>query len=104
MRRGRGEEELSAQQWNKEIPFKAVKTKSNSNIRQLDEIDTLALNNQFKCSEQQQMNFTKEINEAENINTETNTEKAGNKINVYQNKDKIPNRESRRPNKCITEK
>ena len=50
------------------------------------------------------MNFTKEINEAENINTETNTEKAGNKINVYQNKDKIPNRESRRPNKCITEK
>lgn len=86
------------------MPFKAAKIKSNSKIRQPDEIDTLTLNNQFKYSEQQQMNFTKEINEAENINTETNTEKAGNKINVYQNKVKIQNRESRRPNKCITEK
>ena len=86
------------------MPFKVAKTKNNSKIRQPDEIDTLTLNNQFKYSEQQQMNFTKEINEAENINTETNTEKAGNKINVYQNKVKIQNRESRRPNKCITEK
>ena len=30
--------------------------------------------------------------------------KAENKINVHQNKSKIPNREKRRPNNCITEK
>ena len=28
----------------------------------------------------------------------------GNKINIYLNKSKIPNRENRKPNNCITEK
>ena len=31
-------------------------------------------------------------------------EKVGNKINIYQNKSKIPNRKNRRPNNCISEK
>ena len=47
-------------------------------IRQADEIDALTLNNQFKCSEQQQTDFTLERDNAENVNTETSTEKAGN--------------------------
>ena len=38
------------------------------------------------------------------INTQTSLEKVGNKINIYQNKSKIPNRNNRRPNHCITEK
>ena len=61
------------------------------------------MNNQFKCLEQQQIDFSIETDDAENINTETSTEKAENKI-VYQNKIKIANRENRRPNNCITEK
>ena len=77
--------------------------KNNWKIRQADEIDTLSLNNQFKCLEQQQIDFSIETDDAENINTETSTEKAENKI-VYQNKIKIANRENRRPNNCITEK
>ena len=36
MKRGTGKEELSVQQQNKEIPRKAVKTKSYSKIRQAD--------------------------------------------------------------------
>ena len=80
------------------------KTTNNSKIRQADEIDTLTLNNQFKCREQQQIDFTIETDEVENINSETSTEKVGNKINIYQNKSKIPNREKRRLNNCITEK
>ena len=39
-----------------------------------------------------------------NINTQTTTEKTGNKINIYQNKSKIPNCKNRRPNHCISEK
>ena len=55
-----------------------MKTKSNSKIHQADEIDTLTLNNQFKCFEKQHIDFTIERDEAENINTETSTEKTGN--------------------------
>ena len=62
------------------------------------------MNNQFKCLEQQQIDMTIETDEAENINTEISTEKVGNKINMHQNKRKIPNRENRRPNNCVTEK
>ena len=40
----------------------------------------------------------------ENINAETSTEKAGIKINIFQNKSKIPHSENRRPTNCITEK
>ena len=35
---------------------------------------------------------------------QTSTEKVGNKINIYQNKSKILNCDSGRPNNCITEK
>lgn len=81
-----------------------MKTKSNSKIHQADEIDTLTLNNQFKCFEKQHIDFTIERDEAENINTETSTEKTGNKIIIYQNKIKIPNGENGWPSNCITEK
>ena len=70
MQRGTDKEELSVQQKNTKIPWKAVKTKNNSKIHQADEIDTLTLNNQFRYLEQQQIDFTTEIDEAENINTE----------------------------------
>ena len=78
-----------------------MKTKNNSKIRQTDEIETLTLNNQFECLEQH-VDFTIERDEAVNRNTKTSTEKAGNKINIYQNKNKIPSRENRRPNNCVT--
>ena len=81
-----------------------MKTKSNSKIHQADEIDTLTLNNQFKSFEKQHIDFTIERDEAENINTETSTEKTGNKIIIYQNKIKIPNGENGWPSNCITEK
>ena len=38
------------------------------------------------------------------IETQTSTEKVGNKINISQNKSRIPNGNNRRPNNCITEK
>ena len=104
MKRGTYIEKVSVLQQNKEIPWKAVKTKNNSKIHQADEINTLTVNNQFKCLEQQQIDITIETDEAENMNTEISTEKVGNKINMHQNKSKIPNRENRRPNNCITEK
>lgn len=56
------------------MSWKAVKTKYNLKIHQSDKIDTLTLNNQFKCLDTQQIDFTIEINDAENINTKTNTE------------------------------
>ena len=71
-------------------------------MNQAYEVDTLTLNNQFKCLVQQRTRITIETNEVENINAETNTEKVGDKINVYQNKNKIPNGENIRPNSCIT--
>ena len=81
------------------MPWKAVKSKNNSKIRHADEIYIFTLNNQFKCLEQQQIDLTiAEANAAKNNNIETNTEKVGNKINIYQNKSKIPYR------KYITEK
>ena len=83
MQRGTGKEELSVQQQNKEIPWKAVKIESNSKIRHADEIDTLTLNNQFKCLEQLHIDFAIETYETQNINTQTSTEKVGSKINIY---------------------
>ena len=56
------------------MSWKAVKTKYNLKIHQSDKIDTLTLNNQFKCLDTQQIDFTIETNDAENINTKTNTE------------------------------
>ena len=56
------------------MSWKAVKTKYNLKIHQSDKIDTLTLNNQFKCLDTQQIDFTIEINDAENINTKANTE------------------------------
>ena len=56
------------------MSWKVVKTKYNLKIHQSDKIDTLTLNNQFKCLDTQQIDFTIEINDAENINTKTNTE------------------------------
>ena len=38
------------------------------------------------------------------IKTQTSTEISENKINIYQNKSKIPNRDNIRPIKFITEK
>ena len=84
--------------------MQAVKTKNNLKILEANKIDALTMNNQSKCIEQQQIDFTSETDEAENINTEKDTEKARNKINIYQNKTKILNRENRRPNNCIIEK
>lgn len=75
-----GKEELSFHQQNKEMPQKAAKTKSNSKFHQADEIDTLIMNNQFQCIKIQQIDFTIEINDPENINTKRNTGKVGNKI------------------------
>lgn len=80
IQRGIGKEELSFHQQNKEMPYKAAKTKSNSKFHQADEIDTLILNNQFQCIKIQQIDFTIEINDPENINTKRNTGKVGNKI------------------------
>ena len=97
-------EKLSFHQQNKEILSKAIKIKTNKKIHEADEINTLTLNNQSKCLEQKQIDFTIEKGEVENINTETSTEKAGIKINVFQNKSKIPHCENRRPTNCITEK
>ena len=62
------------------MPQKAVKTKSNSKFHQAYEIGTLTLNNQFQSIETQQIDFTIEINDTENINTKRNTRKVGNKI------------------------
>ena len=82
MQRGTDKEELSVQQQNKEISWKAVKIESNSKIRHADEIDTLTLNNQFKCLEQLHIDFAIETYETQNINTQS-TEKVGSKINIY---------------------
>ena len=38
------------------------------------------------------------------IYQDTSTGKVGNKIKIYQSKSKIPNRDNRRPNNCVTEK
>ena len=73
MQRRTDKEKLTVQQQNKEIPWNVIKTKNNSKIGQADEIDTLTLNNQFKCLEQQQTDFTIEKDEAESINTVTST-------------------------------
>ena len=56
------------------MPWKAVKTKNNSKIRQADEIDTSTLNNQFKCLEKHEIDFTIETDEAE-ISTQKRTSK-----------------------------
>ena len=56
------------------MPWKAVKTKNNSKIRQADEIDTSTLNNQFKCLEKHEIDFTIETDEAE-ISTQKRTPK-----------------------------
>ena len=97
-------EKLSVHQQNKEILLKAIKIKTNKKIHEADEINTLTLNNQSKCLEQKQIDFTIEKGEVENINAETSTEKAGIKINRFQNKSKFPHSENRRPTNCITEK
>ena len=79
-------EKLSFHQQNKEILSTAIKIKTNRKIHEADEINTLTLNNQFKCLEQKQIDFTIEKGEVENINTETSTEKAGIKINISKQK------------------
>ena len=51
-------EKLSFHQQNKEILSKAIKIKTNKKIHEADEINTLTLNNQSKCLEQKQIDFT----------------------------------------------
>ena len=58
--------------------LESCKDQKNSKIRHAGEIDTLTLNNQFKCLEISKIK--------------------------YWNKRKTPNRENRRPNNCATEK
>ena len=48
--------------------------------------------------------FHYRTDDGENVNTKSNRDKVGNKINICQNKSKIPNCENRRQNNFLTEK